>query len=141
MRLKHNKHSKEEMKIVSWNIRGIGDQSKHLAIKRLIMKTNPELVLIQETKKDSIEIDIIKAMWSSKEIGWIYSEAYGKSGRLLTMWDESKISVIETLKGGYSLSVKCKTLNRKVCWVTNVYGSTDYKERKYIWLELASLAA
>lgn len=41
------------------------------------------------------------------------------------MWDESELSVIETLKEGYSLSVKCKTVCRKVCWVTNVYGPTD----------------
>lgn len=39
------------MKIVSWNIKGLGDYSKPLAVKHLNMKINPELVLIQETKK------------------------------------------------------------------------------------------
>lgn len=63
------------MKILAWNTRGIGDQSKQLALKRLITKTNPDLVLIQETKKDSIEIEVIKALWSSKDIGWIFIEA------------------------------------------------------------------
>ena len=44
------------------------------------------------------------------------------------MWDESKLSVIDVLKVGYSLSVKCKTSCNKLCWVTNVYEPTDYAE-------------
>lgn len=56
------------------------------------------------------------------------------------MWDESKMSVIEILKGGYSLSMKCKTICKKECWITNVYGLTDYRERSFVWLELFSLS-
>lgn len=90
------------MKIISWSTRGLGDQSKQLALKRLILKTNSDLVLIQETKKEAIEPDIIKAIWSSKDIRWIFVEAYRKFGGLLTMWDESKVTALESLKGGYS---------------------------------------
>ncbi|KAA0047188.1 hypothetical protein E5676_scaffold1280G00100 [Cucumis melo var. makuwa] len=57
-------------KILSWNTRGLIDQSKQLAIKQLLENTNPNLVLIQESKRESIELDIIKAIWSSKDIGW-----------------------------------------------------------------------
>lgn len=52
------------------------------------------------------------------------------------MWDESKISVNEVLKGGYSLSVKCLTMNKKSSGITNVYGPNDYREREHLWLEL-----
>lgn len=55
------------------------------------------------------------------------------------MWDESKVSITEVLKRGYSLSIKCSTLYRKTCWVTNVYGPIDYKDRKFIQPELSSL--
>lgn len=30
-----------------------------------------------------------------------------KISGILTMWNESKVSVIKVLKGGYSISVKC----------------------------------
>lgn len=56
------------------------------------------------------------------------------------MWDESKISVVEVLNGEYSLIVKCVTVCKKVCWITNVYGPTDYREKWLVWIELASLA-
>lgn len=128
------------MKIISWNTREIGDQSKKLALKRMILKTNSELVLIQETKKEAIELEIIKAVWGSKDI--VFMLKLTKSlGGLLNMWDKSKISVLESLKEGHSLSVKCKTLNRKVCWVTNIHGPPDYRERRFIWPESASLSA
>lgn len=55
------------------------------------------------------------------------------------MWSESKLSVMDVLQGGYSLSLKFSTLCKKECWVTNVCGPTDYRERKYIWPELLSL--
>ena len=129
------------MKILAWNTRGLGDKSKRMVIKRSLKRLNPDLVLIQETKKDSIDINIIKELWSSKDIGWAFVEAIGRSGGMLTMWDESKVSVIEVLKGGYSLSVKCLTINKKCCWITNVYGPNDYRERKHLWEELFSLVA
>ena len=63
------------MKIISWNTRGTMGQSKQLAIKNLLKKVNPEIVLIQETKREEIDSFIIKALWSSEGIGWVYDEA------------------------------------------------------------------
>lgn len=95
------------MKILSWNTRGIGDQSKQMTLKRLLQTLNPDIVLIQGTKRDSFDSNFIKLLWSSKEVDWTFIEACGKSGGMLIMWDESKLLVIETLKGGFTLLVKC----------------------------------
>lgn len=58
------------MKIVSWNTRGLSDVSKRLALKRFVKKHNPNLVLIQESKRDEFDAAFIKSLWRSKEIGW-----------------------------------------------------------------------
>lgn len=129
------------MKILSWNTRGLGDKTKRMVVKRSIKRLNPNLVLIQETKKDIIDLVLVKELWSYKDIGWSFVEAIGRSGGILTMWDESKISVAQVLKGGYSLTVKCLTINKKSFWITNVYRPNDYRERKHLWAELQSLAA
>lgn len=55
------------------------------------------------------------------------------------MWDMRKVTVVETFKGKYSLSVKCSTVYKKTCSITNVYGLCDYRERRSVWLELFSL--
>lgn len=114
------------MKILSWNTRGLGDKSKRLAVKRSITRLNSDLVLIQETKKIDIDQLLIKELWSSKNIGWSFVDTIGKSRGILTMWDESNIVIVEVLKGGYSLSVKCQTITKKSCWISNVYGPNDY---------------
>ena len=48
---------------------------------------------------------LIKSIWSSRDIGWEFVESLGASGGILTMWDSSLISVIEMIKGRFSLSI------------------------------------
>ncbi|KAA0045287.1 uncharacterized protein E6C27_scaffold316G00450 [Cucumis melo var. makuwa] len=84
---------------------------------------------------------LIKALWSLNDIGQDFIESIGRSGGILTMWDESEISVPEVIKGRFALSVKCTTICKKPCWISNVYGPTLHQERKLIWLELSFFAA
>ena len=86
------------MRILTWNIRGLGDKTKRMAIKRFLKKLNPYIVLLQESKKDGFDRSFIKSIWSSKEIGWASVEANGRSGGILSLWDEGKISVLEVIK-------------------------------------------
>ena len=60
------------MEIISWNTRGFMGLSKQLAIKNLLKKANPVRVLFQETKREEIATCIMKALWSSKGIGWVF---------------------------------------------------------------------
>ena len=105
--------NKRNMKVISWNTRGILNKSKQLALKGVLKLTYPD-VLIQETKQETIDNSLIKALWSSKDIGWDYIESNGRSGGMLTMWDESKISVSKVIKGRYVLSFKCKLFARSL---------------------------
>ena len=56
-----------------------------------LKKLNWDLILIQKTKRDSFDRAFIKSLWSSKGVGWYCVEAKGRSGGILTMWDEGKI--------------------------------------------------
>ena len=107
-------------------------------MKGVLKFTNPD-VLILETKQETIDNSLIKVLWSLKEIDWDYIESIGRSGGILTMWDESKIFVSEVIKGRYSLSFKCSTVCKKPYWISNVYGPTQHQERKLVWPEHNSL--
>ena len=76
--------------------------------------------MIQESKKDNLTSVFIKSLWSSKDIGGEFVASIESFGGILTMWDSSKISVTEVIKRRFSLSIKCLTLCKKVCWITNV---------------------
>lgn len=121
-------------------LQSLKDLSKRIALKRFLEKIHLDIVLIQESKKEEFDIVFIKSLWSSKDNGWELFEPFGHSGGILTLWDMSKLKVIETLKGGYSLSINHITVCKKSCWITNVYGPNDHKERRLVWPELLSLS-
>ena len=40
------------MKIISWNARGLGSRNKRRVVKDFLRSKNPDVVMIQETKKE-----------------------------------------------------------------------------------------
>lgn len=55
--------------IISWNTRGLNDKSKQSVLKHLLQNQHPYLVMIQEIKRSLIDIQFIKSIWSSNDIG------------------------------------------------------------------------
>lgn len=43
------------MKIVSWNVRGLGNRNKKFMIKYVLSKAEADIVIIQETRKQHID--------------------------------------------------------------------------------------
>ena len=39
------------MKIINWNVRGLGSRNKRRVVKDFMRSENPDVVMIQETKK------------------------------------------------------------------------------------------
>lgn len=81
------------------------------------------------------------SIWSSRDIEWAKLDAEGSSGGLFVLWDTSKVEAKETLKGVLSLSILFSFSNSKEFWITNVYGPSDYKERRNFWLELHDISS
>uniref|UniRef100_A0A803QNG8 Endonuclease/exonuclease/phosphatase domain-containing protein n=1 Tax=Cannabis sativa TaxID=3483 RepID=A0A803QNG8_CANSA len=68
------------MKILSWNIRGSGDKEKRRAIKATICKATPDMVILQEVKKEDVDRRFICSIWRSRFKAWILSPAIGRFG-------------------------------------------------------------
>ena len=43
------------MKIISWNVRGLGSRNKRRMVKDFLRSENPDVVMIQETKKENCD--------------------------------------------------------------------------------------
>lgn len=54
------------MKILSWNVRGLGDVRKRGIIKDILKKIGPDIVVIQETKKENFDMKDVVSIWDSK---------------------------------------------------------------------------
>ena len=78
------------MKVVSWNYRGLGGSSKVEALKD-ILKTKPDILLIQETKMWVVETMELSCFWKNCHGKSISSK--GDSGGIATLVS-SKFSII-----------------------------------------------
>lgn len=58
------------MKIISWNVRGVGSSMKTAIIKNSIRNAKADLVLIKESKMSSINDKIIRKIWSNRHVKW-----------------------------------------------------------------------
>lgn len=73
------------MKIISSNVHGLNSWKKRALVKRSLQQQNPSIVLLQETKLDDTDSNIIKSIWSSPLIGWTTLDMIDTLGGLLIL--------------------------------------------------------
>lgn len=81
-----------KIKIISWNVRGLGSAEKKKALKSLIISEAVDLVLIQESK---LKNESVKELVERRFKGFNFHsvEAEGSSGGLVVMWKTTLFSV------------------------------------------------
>jgi exonuclease III len=74
------------MKMLSWNIRGLNARSKQGLLRERIMKEQPDILLLQETKCAGEEASqILKKCW--KQANLVEIDAKGAAGGLVVLWN------------------------------------------------------
>lgn len=71
------------MKILSWNVRGLGRKSKRRMIKNMLISCGADIVILQETKKVEIERTLVNSIWGFHHKDWVSIPAIGSSGGLV----------------------------------------------------------
>lgn len=75
------------MKILSYNIRGIGNSVKSKDVREFIRTHNIDVCCLQETKTESVKESLINSLFGGGKLGWIARDSIGRSGGILTMWN------------------------------------------------------
>ena len=65
------------MKLISYNIRGLGGLAKKKEIQRLIQIHKLDVICIQETKMEIIERNVCSMMWGSSEFEFAFKPSEG----------------------------------------------------------------
>ena len=128
------------MKILTWNIRGNGSSDKRRSIKRLLCRVNPDLVVLQEVKREVVDRQLIGSLWKSRFKEWVLLPEVGRAGGILVMWDVRSVQVIDSLVGDFSVLILIED-EREKWWFTGVYGPTSYTCRGLFWDEMAGLGS
>ncbi|XP_077249344.1 uncharacterized protein LOC143888833 [Tasmannia lanceolata] len=125
------------MKILSWNVNGLGSLAKRAQVKGLVKKSKPDLICIQETKLKVIDRSMVKSLGVGSHWGFSFVEAIGASGGIFIAWDESNWVRSEEWKGRFSISIVLRRAeDADVCLFSGVYGPSLWADKRLFWEEL-----
>ena len=77
------------MKILSWNVRGLGYPCKQQKIKEIILKVGPKIVMLQETKLESFEDMHLREDRDSRHKDYVFLPSSEASRGMVLIWDTS----------------------------------------------------
>ena len=125
------------MKILSWNVRGVGRREKRRVIKEMLCREKPDIVILQETKKETIDNKLVSSLWGIRFKEWAVLPSVGRSGGILMIWDVRIFRGMEVILGAYTVSVLMQSIgDGNLWWCSGVYGPCKANERKGFWEEL-----
>jgi hypothetical protein len=121
------------MLLFSLHIHGIGGTLKVALVRRLLYRTRPNIVFLQETLSDEQRSRdfflLLRPSWVATVVNSI-----GNSGELLVSWDPNSFDLNPFLTiEGILLTCVCIS-SKKDLALLNVYGSC--KDRKLFWSSL-----
>ncbi|KAL4278069.1 hypothetical protein GQ457_03G015870 [Hibiscus cannabinus] len=118
------------MSIVAWNVRGIGNVNTTRALKDVLVKFNPYIVFLSETKKKAKFLDRLKS--KNKFTGSFYVEPRGLAGGLALWWKENvSISII---KESVNFIDTLVSFNDEEPWqCTFIYGPPHSLDKRQFW--------
>lgn len=97
-----------------------------------------DIVCVQETKLDVFS----RSLWGCSHVDWCCLDSSGASGGILIMWDTRVVEKVADCVGAYTLAVSFKNVVDHSTWAFGgVYGPNSDKDRRLLWVELASLVS
>ena len=71
------------MKIISWNMQGLGSRRKIMVVKDFLQHENPNIVMLQETKREVCDRRFVSNVWTTRNKAWTSLPTCGASGGAL----------------------------------------------------------
>ena len=124
--------------ILNWNIRGINDSAKWLALRNKITEADCDIVCIQETKRENFDGRYLLSFCPIKLNKYDYIPSIGASGGIITIWNDNLFARETLHKNEYSISIRFTSKQTGEHWIlTNIYGPCqDDRRQEFIqWFQ------
>ncbi|KAH1063237.1 hypothetical protein J1N35_028224 [Gossypium stocksii] len=125
------------MKIISWNVRGLGSDGKVAAINRLVKLHGVNVCFLRETKLEEVSGDLVRRIWGDDNFEFRFAAAVGRSGGLITIWDKSCFMLKKDFCALHLIVVGGNWCSEG--WegvLINVYAPNLLREQKIFWEEM-----
>lgn len=129
------------MKIMSWNVRGLGKREKRGKLKKLVRDRKIDILFLQETKLKSVNKFLIDTFWGHCDYDFMAMDAMESAGGILCIWN-SDVFVLEEACGNRNFLILRGMLDSGfICTLVNVYGPCAVNDRRRIWDLISGLWA
>ncbi|KAK8485727.1 hypothetical protein V6N11_063486 [Hibiscus sabdariffa] len=127
------------MRVLFWNVRGLGAASKQRVVREIVRKHRCTILLLQETKLETISEALISRLWFDDQCRFAFVPSIGKSGGVAVVWNLVEF-VMENIHVAYRFItvVGLWALEQWRCGVMGVYNSCVVPEQVQVWLEIHS---
>ena len=134
------------MKIISFNIRGLGGGHKWKYLKGLIDSNAIDMLCIQETKLQDLQKVSCYNLWGDNNIDWLHKQTEGNSEGILTIWHKERFKCTRQVIGNLYVGVfgdffRNTKENPILVVVFNVYSSSVITEKEELWKDLTLIKA
>jgi len=127
------------MKIISWNVRGLGSFEKKRDVCQLVREKKPFILCIQETKLFVFDATVCKSIWPDEYVDFSFQPSLGASGGLVTLWDVKEVEVWSSMSFDHILVILGRFLKTGEPFVLlNDYAPCDVNRQQVLWNNLSN---
>ncbi|XP_028110763.1 uncharacterized protein LOC114309252 [Camellia sinensis] len=127
------------MKLLSWNVRGLGKSVKRRRVKLLLKDRKIDFVFFQETKKSEVTPDFVKSLWPVDEMEFMAVDSEGRAGGLLCIWKPTVFKLSQCCSTRHCIVLSGTLLPFFNCVLVNVHAPNEVNERSRFWNVLYGL--
>ena len=133
--------SNRKLTIVSWNVRGLGEDEKCIAVRDTLVTCHPTVACIQETKLSAISPPKFRSFLPANLGGHCFLAADGSRGGVTTTWDDSQLTLLSADIRSFSVTTTLTAaLSDLTFTLTNVYAPSDHQQTPEFLDELREIA-
>ena len=128
--------------VLCWNIRGLNSDKEWNSIKAKITECRCDVICLQETKKESFDLQLIRKSCPPSFDAFAFLPSVGASGGVITIWKSHLFYGNLVFSNEFGITVEFISNHNAVDWVlTNVYGpcTSSGKQQFTHWLKLIQM--
>jgi len=126
------------IKIISWNIRGLGDFEKRREVSQLVREKKSFIICIQETKLSVFDGVVCKSVWYDSNVDFSFQSSSGASGGLVMLWDCTEVEVWASLQFEHVIGIHGRFVKSgEEFTLLNVYAPCDVSRQQALWLNIS----